>query len=297
MKSKLVLKNLDAFGLNAYEAKSYLSLLEKKQLTAAEVSRMSGIPRARVYETLENLMQKGFCYSIPGKIKKYEAADPVILKEKIENKIEKIREEIRAKEKALSATVLGANDIVSRLTTIYSGSRTQNDPLDYIEVIKDPCQVNVRLAQLLNSAEKEILAFTKPPYAVNRNKVDDEQLSREKDSIKRGVINRSIYEIPREPEEFNVMAEEFLEARQFGEQARAIDELPIKMVIFDEKVVLYSLEDPILHRVSLTFMIIQHRSLARLLKAAFESTWEQAHDLPTIEQLILYKDSIIASNS
>jgi HTH-type transcriptional regulator, sugar sensing transcriptional regulator len=295
MRSKLVLKNFDAFGLNSYEAKSYLSLLEKKQLTAVEVSRIAGIPRARVYETLENLMQKGFCYVIPGRIKKYEAADPNILKEKIGIKIGKIKDEIKAKEKDLTATILSANDIMAKLAPVYAKSRTENDPLDYIEMIKDPFQVNVRLSQLLDCTEKEILAFTKPPYAVNRNEENDEQLHREKESIKRGVINRSIYEIPLDPDGFKNMAEEFLEARAMGEQARVIEQLPIKMVIFDEKVVLYSLEDPILHRVSLTFMIIQHRSLARFLKIAFESLWDQARDLSTLEQLCLFKDSISTS--
>lgn len=79
IKSKQTTSLFGTFGLNTYEAKSYLSLLEKQNLTAVEVSKIAGIPRARVYETLENLLSKGFCNLIAGKVKKYSAADPTVL--------------------------------------------------------------------------------------------------------------------------------------------------------------------------------------------------------------------------
>jgi sugar-specific transcriptional regulator TrmB len=81
MKHNLVWKNFDRFGLNTYEAKSYLSLLERNSLTAPELSRIAGIPRARIYETLENLIAKGLCNSEKGKVKKYSATNPSVLRD------------------------------------------------------------------------------------------------------------------------------------------------------------------------------------------------------------------------
>ena len=42
---------------------------------------------------------------------------------------------------------------------------TQTDPLEYIEVLRDRRAINERFAELQKAVKKEILVFTKPPYA------------------------------------------------------------------------------------------------------------------------------------
>ncbi|XRG79858.1 helix-turn-helix domain-containing protein [Rossellomorea sp. GAMAL-10_SWC] len=46
-------------GFNEYEAKSYVSLVKQGPVTAYQVSKDSGIPRARIYDVLGNLVEKG----------------------------------------------------------------------------------------------------------------------------------------------------------------------------------------------------------------------------------------------
>lgn len=52
-------QQLKKLGFNEYEAKSYVSLVKQGSVTAYQVSKDSGIPRARIYDVLSNLVEKG----------------------------------------------------------------------------------------------------------------------------------------------------------------------------------------------------------------------------------------------
>ncbi len=58
-----------------------------------------------------------------------------------------------------------------------------------------------------------------------------------------------------------------------GEQARVVDELPLKLVVIDERVAMFTMEDPVAGDPELTIMIVEHPALASLLKIAFEAVW------------------------
>jgi len=290
MSHQLILKNLDKFGLNSYEAKSYLSLLEKSQLTASEVSRLAGVPRSRIYETLENLESMGLCHTLPGKIKIYTASSPQNLKdllvlrekEKIEARLQKLRTEISENEQGLAEKISSAEKMVERLMPAYEKGRLQHDPLDYIEIIKEDNQLQRRVCELIDGAEKEVLGLSKPPLLEDRDKVL-EQLDRETDSINKGVTSKCIYEIPKKIEQLNWLKEYIGKVSQLGEQAKVIEELPIKMLIFDRKTVIFQLEDPISFKPSTTTQIIQHKSLANSLKILFDTLWAQAQDIACLD--------------
>lgn len=83
----------------------------------------------------------------------------------------------------------------------------------------------------------------------------------------RSVYGRSIYDRPADVAAIRA----FIDA---GEQARVVDELPIKLVLIDERVALFTLDDPIAGPPEVTIMIVEHPSLAQLLKIAFEAVWE-----------------------
>jgi len=54
-----IIQQLKKLGFNEYEAKSYISLVKQGPVTAYQVSKESGIPRARIYDVLSNLVEKG----------------------------------------------------------------------------------------------------------------------------------------------------------------------------------------------------------------------------------------------
>lgn len=291
MKHKLTLKSLDEFGLNSYESKSYLSLLEKKQLTASEVSRIAGIPRARVYETLENLETMGLCRSIPGKIKLYSAVDPGLLKdvliqsekEKLELKLHRLKDEILKEESYLQKKIREAEDLAEKLTPIYDKGRLKDDSLDYIELIKEDTQLQKRICQLIDSAEKEVVAFSRPPLREDRKKVL-EQLDKERESLKKGVLSMCVYEIPKKIEEIEWLSEYIAIVSGLGEHVRVVEQVPIKMLVFDERTLIFQLEDPISLKPSTTSQIIQHRSLAKSMKILFETVWANAKSMEELDK-------------
>ncbi|MED4752653.1 TrmB family transcriptional regulator [Brevibacillus choshinensis] len=52
-------EKLQLFGFNQYEAKAYTALVSLGTSNAYQISKESGIPRARIYDTLETLVTRG----------------------------------------------------------------------------------------------------------------------------------------------------------------------------------------------------------------------------------------------
>ncbi|HSP17687.1 MAG TPA: helix-turn-helix domain-containing protein [Thermoanaerobaculia bacterium] len=64
-KHKLI-SRLEELGLSSYEAQAYLASLRHAPLTGYQLSKASGVPRSRIYETIEKLSAKGLLMSQPG---------------------------------------------------------------------------------------------------------------------------------------------------------------------------------------------------------------------------------------
>ncbi|OEH91590.1 TrmB family transcriptional regulator [Bacillus solimangrovi] len=54
-----IIQKLQSLGFSQYEAKAYVSLVHQGQTSAYQVSKTSGIPRARIYEILNGLEEQG----------------------------------------------------------------------------------------------------------------------------------------------------------------------------------------------------------------------------------------------
>ncbi|MBA2570721.1 MAG: TrmB family transcriptional regulator, partial [Chloroflexi bacterium] len=62
----------------------------------------------------------------------------------------------------------------------------------------------------------------------------------------------------------------FVEA---GEEARFVPHLPLKLVIIDETIVMFGMEDPVAGSADLTIVVVEHPSLAKTLKLSFDAVW------------------------
>ena len=58
-----------------------------------------------------------------------------------------------------------AREVVSDLRPAFDAGQEHTDPLEYIEVLRDKRAINERFAELQAAVKREILVFTKPPYA------------------------------------------------------------------------------------------------------------------------------------
>ncbi len=62
-----LIDKLTDLGFNTYEAKVYIALLKKHPATGYEVSKESGVPQARAYDTLKTLETRGVVMANAGK--------------------------------------------------------------------------------------------------------------------------------------------------------------------------------------------------------------------------------------
>src|SRR5258708_27570249 len=69
-------QRLQTLGLNAYEARSYLVLVGHPRFKALELAARAHVPRQKIYEVLDSLVEKGFARVIQEKTKLFSAVDP-----------------------------------------------------------------------------------------------------------------------------------------------------------------------------------------------------------------------------
>ena len=251
-------------GLTAYESKVYLSLLMRNSSGVAEISIHSGVPRSQVYGTLKNLMVKGFCSVKQGKIQNYCATAPEVAL----NTYREYLKEIEIKKDERIGNLI--SKLIGALTLQFEKGWKERAPLEYIEVLKSKRQIAEKIFELEREAKDEILAFSKPPYAMAF--IENKE---EFDAIARGVKNKAIYEYD------GTNREDFLKFVEFyvsaGEEARIVAELPIKVIVFDEKKVITLMQNPTsTSQSSLTSIVIEHPDSVKAFKKLFEYIWEDA---------------------
>jgi HTH-type transcriptional regulator, sugar sensing transcriptional regulator len=251
-----MINRLVNLGLTSYEARAYVALLRRDSSTAAETARIAGLPRQRVYDVLSSLVEKGLASARPGRAVKYAAAPP-------ERALESLVQQHR---RHLADLERDAHEMIKDLTPAFLAGREHSDPLEYIEVLRDRNAINERFAELEAAIKDEILVFTKPPYATPvQDHVEGLEVARKHRA--RSVYEYSAFDDPA----FVAGVQRYIEA---GEEARFVPELPLKLVIIDETIVLFGMEDPVAGPLALTLLVIEHPSLAKILKVAFNTVWE-----------------------
>ncbi len=58
-KLKGVLNELTKIGFNSYEAKAYIALIQNPDISAYEISKISGVPQSKIYETIKKIVEQG----------------------------------------------------------------------------------------------------------------------------------------------------------------------------------------------------------------------------------------------
>jgi sugar-specific transcriptional regulator TrmB len=243
-------------GLTTYEARAYVALVRRDSFTAAQVARQASLPRQRIYDVLGSLVQKGLASSRPGAVVKYAAIAP-------EPAIERL---IASRREAMAALERDAGALVAALTPEFAAGQAHSDPLEYIEVLRDRGAINERFAELQAGVKREILVFTKPPYATPpQENVEGIEVTRS--HVARSVYEYSVFDDP----ETTQGVRRFIEA---GEEARFVEFVPLKLVIIDEAIVMFGMQDPVGGASELTIMVVEHPALASTLKLAFQSVWD-----------------------
>jgi sugar-specific transcriptional regulator TrmB len=144
-----VLEGLRGIGLNLYERNIYAALLIKKVATASELSDLSGVPRARAYDVLESLEEKGLVVIQSGSPFKYVAVEPMEAFDRMRLNMLKNAEEAGKRLKELKTT-----EIMTDLTALYNKDLKVINPSDFSGVIKSEDKVNFHIRTMLGKTSK-----------------------------------------------------------------------------------------------------------------------------------------------
>src|SRR6266498_3528219 len=71
-------RRLQQMGLNAYESRSYLVLLGHPKFKALELAARAHVPRQKIYEVLDSLLEKGFAQVVQERTKLFYAVEPAL---------------------------------------------------------------------------------------------------------------------------------------------------------------------------------------------------------------------------
>lgn len=268
MGSETQIEQLAALGLTRYEAATYVALLERRGHSAAQVAAHAGVPRQRIYDVLASLAARGLCVERHGSgQRQFVAVDPAAALPAL---LDERRQQFEAEQAHLhtqSAALVGA------LAPAFSAGSVLADPLDYVDVILERRRVAERAVQLAQAAEREICVLFKAPLVGGR----DENMAEVRVPRERGVRYRTLYEraLLDDPE----VAAWVGQFRRWGQEARAVDNLPIKCNLYDGRAALLSLQDPVTGTPSFTALCVTHPGLAQTLALAFEGLWSRGEPL------------------
>src|SRR6202171_4060988 len=71
-------RRLQQLGLNTYESRSYLVLLGHPKFKALELAARAHVPRQKIYEVLDSLVEKGFAQVVQEKTQLFSAVEPTL---------------------------------------------------------------------------------------------------------------------------------------------------------------------------------------------------------------------------
>jgi HTH-type transcriptional regulator, sugar sensing transcriptional regulator len=254
-------------GLTERETKVYITLLSKKSFTSSELQKSANIPRTKIYEVLAKMIERGICMERRvGKTRLYEAIEP---KKALHKVLEDFKNDYHIeveKKKSITDTLAGI------FNPVYMKNKDFESPLEFVEVIKDKDQAQKRILHAFQSAKSELLSFVKGPYVCDTNSRVNQQVKEEKNLLKRGVKCKKIYESTELAESVPVI-EQFKPLAKLGSQLRTVESLPIKMVIFDDNLVIFPLQDVIKNPDELTIILIQHKEMVLACKILFNYLW------------------------
>ncbi len=86
--SDKLIRAFHRLGLTEYEMRAYLTLLNKGESNASELSKLSGIPISKIYDTLNSLAEKGWVLIERGRPTRYRPQAPALASEASKIRIE-----------------------------------------------------------------------------------------------------------------------------------------------------------------------------------------------------------------
>lgn len=255
-------RRLQQLGLNAYESRSYLVLLGHPKFKALELAARSHVPRQKIYEVLDSLVEKGFAQVVQEKTKLFSAVEPSLA---IPAYLQRKRILL---EQELVDNGRSASGLIDDLKTLYSEGQGGRGTLDFLRIVTEPAQTAAEYQRMLSEVKSEYLEFSRPPYAVDPL---DEKLV--KQAAAGGVACRLLLESGSLDDEHRQRLTDYMAS---GVEVRTAESLPMKLALFDGQHGLIALLDPVITRPAWTAVVFHHEGMGDAMKGLFADHWRRA---------------------
>jgi len=236
---------LEKLGLTEYEAKTLNTLFKLKEAEAPVISRTAQVPKTRVYDVLEKLIQRNLLIEIKGRPKIYRAIEA-------EKAIDQM---ILSKKEQLAVLEKEAVELKDNLV-LYTGKEEKGEK---VMKVKDRQDFERILGQELLKADKSIQGLTE---ITDEHGIIHEALKRAKD---RDVTVKLLNSFP------SKKLQDIAEVKHLNHGLNAF--------IIDGKKVVLAISDFKKKKSDYHFTILnEHEAMANALTHYFDSHWETGKD-------------------
>lgn len=260
---------IEELGLTPYEARVLLALFRLGSANSIQLAKVSGVPRTAVYPVLDQLGGKGLAVRLPhdGPAQWASPGRDEVLR-RLDADLSAAMEARLAEHRAQATKV--------RKLLEESFPEAPSVALPFVHQLQGAQRVREAYDRLLAEAQHEVLMFTRPPFAYRSGLENVNPAVLELCS--RNVPCRVLYQREQvEGEAFAGFREEMEAYHEAGVEARVADELPIKLVVVDERATLVGMNDPVAPEVGYpTTLLIEHPGYSRIKAAAFGQLWAGA---------------------
>jgi DNA-binding CsgD family transcriptional regulator len=247
----------DGLLLDAREEQAYRLLVGLSAAKAADLAEVAELPQHEADEVLQRLQAKGLVAVQQADEPIFRALPPDVA----------LGTTLLRRQESLEA----ARKTVAALSEEFRASASRRDAHHLVEVIVGATALRERLRDLQESAREEILWFCRANPLAMQGADNTEEYG----ALSRGVRYRAIYEraLLETPGELDTIAE----GVRWGEEARALPTLPVRLAIVDRSTAVCPLvRDDDMRIGEPTAAVISRGQLLDALLALFESHWEQA---------------------
>jgi HTH-type transcriptional regulator, sugar sensing transcriptional regulator len=258
-------KRLQQLGLNAYESRSYLVLLGHPRFKALELAARAHVPRQKIYEVLDSLVEKGFAQVVQERTKLFSAVEPSLALPAYMARKRQLADQELTDHSRMSLAM------IDDLKSIYSEGQGGRGTLDFLRIVSDPGQTAAEYRRMLSEVRSEYMEFSRPPYAVDPL---DEKLV--KQARLSGVACRLLLEAGTLDDTHRQTLQDYAAA---GVQVRQVDSLPMKLAVFDGRQGMLALLDPVITRPSWTAVVFDHEGMGEAMSGLFEDRWRRGTGL------------------
>jgi DNA-binding CsgD family transcriptional regulator len=246
----------DGSLLDAREEQTYRLLVGLSAARAAELAEVAELPQHEADEVLQRLQAKGLVTVQGADEPVFSALPPDVA----------FGTTLLRRQESLEA----ARKTVAALSEEFRANASRRDAHHLVEVIIGATTLRERLRDLQNAAREEILWFCRANPLAMQGADNTEEYG----ALSRGVRYRAIYEraLIETPGELDSIAE----GVSWGEEARVLPTLPVRLAIVDRSTAICPLvrDDENIGEPSAA--IINRGQLLDALLALFESYWELA---------------------